>query len=310
MRIKRIITFIVLIFPGFIIGCGDGGSVKNYYDDLAERADALVKFDRRVIDIYRWDLQASLERAIDVTNADTASRIAFREINYPLFEKERYFIAYVDMLDYRYMINAVKNFISLKSKVEMPMFYRVNDELRMVFRGDSGLTLEDSLGSGYFVPADSVECFWEFLEFMKFSLEADSVFDIKGITAYVDSIIFCQTAALKKRYKLQQLKVKRALFRLGVYDSKTDRRQVDCVFSLHNPNLYMCIFDASIILEGKGGRTIHSFSAEENRIEAAESEEFQVSTVLRSYQAERIKRIYVEIHNVTTEDERARKYMN
>lgn len=308
MRIKRIIALVV--FLGFIIGCSDNTPVKSYYYDVAKRTSALVKFDQRVVDIYRWDLQATLERAIDVTNADTACRLSFKEIEYPISEKYVYFNANVDMLDYRYMINAVRNFISMKGKVDMPMFYRVNDELRMVFRGDSGLTLEDSPGNGYFVPADSVEYFWEFLEFIKYSVSEGLIFDITAKSAYVDSVITSQTAMLKQKYELLPLKVKNASFRLGVYDSKTDRRQVDCVFSVYNPNAYECIFDASIILEGQNGRTIHSFSAEGNRIGETKKEKIQTSTVLRSYQVERIKRIYVEIHNITTNDERARKYMD
>lgn len=290
-------------------GCAEHEPVKSYYDSVARRTEALVKFERRVIDVYQYELKVTLQTAIDVSNADTASRVLFEEVEYPMNPKGDYFQAGVDLLDYANMINALKNFIAQGSKVDMLMFYWANDNLKMEFQRDTGLTMIDSLQNSYYIPADSVIYFGEFMEFVKFSIEEDTAFTVSPKTAYIDSVIAAQTSILKKRYKYQPLKISRVSFNLSAQDKKNNKTQVDAIFIIYNPNEYRCSFFAQIVLEGKNGGIIHSFSSEKLTIESKKSQTFEIPTVIRSYQAERISRVFVETYDVGTDDERAKKYM-
>jgi hypothetical protein len=297
MRIQLEISIATILI--LIIGCGKSRPDKYYYRTVANRGYAIVKFEKSNLDIYQLDLKAILERAIDVTNADTAEQIHFEEIQFPKQRKSQYFQAVVDMLDYQNMVNAVKNFISMKDRVDGPLFYSVNDDLQMVCRADSGLTLKNPHKITYSVPDDSIKNFLDFLDELNLLVKHKNGKIPSPKIAQVENLIAQQSKEKTTvGEKKMPLEISDIIFKISKKDEIMDRCQVDCQFWVQNPNRNVCKFETQILFQGKKEITIHSFVMEQKVIGANSKMKYIASTVIRLYEAERIQQALVEIFNV------------
>lgn len=159
----RPVLILIIFIATIFIGCGGGDEPNHYYESISTLKDAPVKLERRELDVFNEGLKAVLETATDTTNADTARRFVLEEIERPTDINEGVFYTTVDRLDYDNFVNAVRNFLSQENRVEIPMFYDVNERLGMKFQRDTGLTLMDRETGEYTVAAGSVSDFLVFL---------------------------------------------------------------------------------------------------------------------------------------------------
>jgi hypothetical protein len=104
-----------------------------------------------------------IEIAVDTVAGDTAKRIIFTEIAEVNTDSAKFACA-VDILDFRNMVNAISNFLKMKDKVEGPMFYTVNEELKMIFRREEGLKMTDVKGQNFLIETRWVDSFRGFLQ--------------------------------------------------------------------------------------------------------------------------------------------------
>jgi len=303
---KKIALLLLLLF---VIGCGTE-EMPQYYDDLAKRTSALVKFDKTDLDIFDHRLKSAFETVIDVSNADTAHRITFAEIDLLTDESTKnLFKSSVDFLDYTNFINALNNMLNNSVGSIVPLQYSANAELDVKYDREAGLTLTDSAGIGFSVNVEQSPIFVDFIESARKLADDGPAGSLSSKIAYIDSVIAGQLLALKKKYRYRELSLGKSTFKAASGDAKSDRWQVDCKFSVYNPNAFDCKFLANFNLISEKGGVIFSFKAEDFVAPAGKRQNFTAHTVLKKFQAERIGNVQTQISNVTTDDEMAQKYM-
>jgi len=299
----------LLLLMLFVIGCGTA-DIPQYYADLAKRTSALVKFDKTDLDIFDHRLKATFETVIDVSNADTAYRITFIEID--LFTDESgksLFKSSVDFLDYTNFVNALHNMLRNSAGSIVPLQFSANADLDVNYDRETGLTLTDSAGVAFMVDAEQSPVFVDFIESARKLADDGPAGSLSTKIAYIDSVIAGQLLALKKKYRYRELSLGKSTFKAASGDAKSDRWQVDCKFSVYNPNAFDCKFLANLNLISEKGGVIFSFKAEDFVAPAGKRQNFTAHTVLKAFQAERIGKVQTQISNVTTDDEMAQKYM-
>lgn len=302
-------TIPVIIILLFLIGCGSQ-DIPEYYEDVAKRTSALVKFDRTDLDIFDYRLKATLEAVIDVSNADTAHRITFSEIEIPNDENGGpLFKASVDFLDYQNFLNALENMLKMTGSSMVPLQFSASNLLDVCSDRETGMTLTDTAGVEFKVEAPNAGELAAFFTSARTLADQGPAENLPAKIAYIDSIKTAKELALKKKYRYHKLSLGKSTFKVAAGDAKTDRWQVDCKFSVYNPNAYDCNFLANFNLVGTKGGVIFSFKAEDFTVPAGKRQNFTAPTVLRKYQAERIGKVQTQISNVTTEDKMALKYM-
>jgi len=306
--ILRTIGFLILVISIFFSGCGQKERPLYYYGQIASRTATFVKFESRDLDVYNMDMRAVFNKAIDISHQDTAWQIMLSEIEYPGNPKDKYFRAPIDGINYQYCINAIMNFQRQAPKVEIPMFYDVNEKLKMTFYSDSGLVLTDSADTDYFIPLDAVSGFTEFIDHLPTLIDQQMPFEIKAKFDKVNSVFTAQNKELEKKYTLKRLQVTTAKYLISKREAKTDRVQVDCIYTVYNPNAVECTFDATIVLEGKKGSMIHSFSDKRESIPASKSGQFNAQCVLKTFEAERLGKVIVEVSRFSSTDPKVKQY--
>jgi hypothetical protein len=141
---------------------------KYFYRDLIERKDIQLETGKKTLEIYNSELIAELEIACDFTASDTARQFRLRELPAPSVSGANLFSTAIDELEYNNMLNSIKNFLSQKERVSIPMFYNVNRNLQFEYQRDTGLILKDVNGGRFLVPAVEVPSFLQFLMALPF----------------------------------------------------------------------------------------------------------------------------------------------
>ena len=300
---------ILLLLLFWVIGCGTE-DIPQYYNDVARRTSVLLKFDKTDLDIFDHRLKATFETVIDVSNADTAHRITFAEIDFPIDESARnLFKSSVDFLDYTSFINALNNQLKNSAGSIVPLKFSANADLDAYYDREAGLTLTDSAGVAFMADAEQSPVFIDFLESARKLAETGPAERLSAEIDYIDSVISGRLKAMKKKYRYRELSLGKSTFTVTSGDAKSDRWQVDCKFSVYNPNAFDCKFLANFNLISEKGGVLFSFKAEDFVVSAGKRQYFTAHTVLKKFQAERIGNVQTQISNVTTDDMVAQKYM-
>lgn len=305
------LTTTILIASIFLIifGCSQP-DVPYYYNEVAARTNALVKFKSGDLDIYDHSLKATLETAIDVTNADTAYRVILAEVIYPEEEGRRqFFRTPVEMLDFQNFANALQNMLRMRAKTDVPLIFKNNLKMEVRYLHEKGYVLTDSAGIVFTVPAGACEDFVEFMMNIPAQASSGPADDLAGKQAFIDSVKTAQIKKLRQVYRYRELKLQNSRFKVAAKSAKADEWQIDCKFTVTNNNVFECKFDVSIDLLGDKRGSIYHFKSEDITIPANSVEIFTRSTVLQKFQAERVKNLNVQVFNVRTDDKMAEKYM-
>lgn len=296
--IKKTTNITIIIF---ILLLASGCSVERppeYYDTVAARTNALVKLSRKKLDIFNLKLTAELYTAIDVTNLDTAKQLVFTEIEYPDSVMDSLFSVKVDFLDFNNFVNAVRNFLSQSKRVDLPLFYVVNNDFSLEYLRESGLFMIGNSDIEFRICSEAVENFLIFLMSLPILVEKDTIPGYQAKADSVDSIKAVDQKKISRQYLLKPLKLISKTFKSEPI-KRSNRLQVQVIYEVYNPNLYDCEFNASFSLNSQAGNTIYSFKSEGMVIESKKQTRFVSGCNLSEFESKRISEIQIQITNTT-----------
>ena len=294
--IKKTTTFTSIIFVLLLAAGCTSERPAEYYDTVAARTNALVKLSRKKLDIFNLRMEAELFKAIDVTNLDTARQIGFTEIGYPDSVMDSLFSVNVDFLDFNNFVNAIKNFLSQSKRVELPLYYNVNDNLSLKYQRDEGLILNENSDSALRISSASTEDFLVFLMGLPILAEQDTIpcYQVKADS--VNSIKAVDQKKISRQFSLKSLQLISRTFKSEPI-KRSNRLQVQVIFNVYNPNLNDCEFNATFSLNSEAGNTIYSFKSEGLVIASRKQTKFVSGCNLSEFEVKRISEVQIQITN-------------